>query len=192
MIHVLAIDPGKNAGAALFLNGVLVASWQVKPGGEWAVVAEAIVRAEGEPIIAVAERWSNHGAFGGSRTQRGLGEAYGRWTGALHHEGIKRVVKVYARTWQSMISGRVLPRAEMLVLTKRVATTIAHREVGEDEAVAIVLGTYATTRGLHHVHAMLSIAEGKRLGIDVTAARERVKAEKVLKRQRKARKVARS
>lgn len=200
MICVLSIDPGRHSGAALFRGPNLIASWQVKPGGEWTVLSDVITLAEGAPIIVVREDWSLGGrqqtrkrADGSSYKHTninmlaGLGAAWGRFEGALHHEGIKRVVKVYARTWQSMISGRVLKRDEMLALTRRVASSIAHREVGEDEAVAIVLGTYATTRGLHHVHAMLTIAEGKRHGIDVAAARERVKAEKVLKRQKKAR-----
>jgi hypothetical protein len=204
---ILSIDPGAKSGAALFLNGVLIESWQVKPGGEWAVVAEAVIRAEGEPIIAVREDWSLGGrqqthkrADGSSYTHTninmlaGLGRAWGRWESILRHGGIKRVVKVHARTWQSMISGRVLPRADMLKLTTALASLIASRDVGEDEGVAIMLGRHATTRGLHHVHAALTIREGKHLGIDVHAARARVASEKAMKREvkqrRKARKVA--
>jgi hypothetical protein len=201
---ILSIDPGAKSGAALFRDSVLIASWQVKPGGEWAVVAEAVLRAEGAPIIAVREDWSLGGrqqthkrADGSSYTHTninmlaGLGRAWGRWESILHHEGIKRIVKVHARTWQSMISGRVLPRADMLKLTKRVASGIAHRDVGEDEAVAIVLGIHATTRGLHHVHAALTIREGKQLDIDVHAARARVASEKAMKREVKQRRKAR-
>lgn len=200
MIAILAVDPGAKSGAALYIGDTLVASWQVKPGGEWAVIAEAISLADGAAIICVREDWSlggrqqTHKRADGSSYQHtninmlaGLGRAFGRWEGALHHEGIKRVVKVFARTWQSrMVSGVVLKRDEMIVATRRVAHAIAGRDCGDDESVAVVLGKYATTYGLRHVHAMLTIAEGKRLGIDVPRAREIVAAEKAQKRATKA------
>ena len=195
MISTLAIDPGSRAGAALFRGTDLVRSWQVKPGGEWNVVTEAVNLAVGTPLIVVRENWVLGGrrqgqAHGHINMLAGLGRAWGRFESILHHEGIKRVVKVYARTWQAAtVSGPVLKRDDMLKETRRIASTIAGRDVGEDEAVAIMLGRYATTSGLHHMHALLTIAEGRRLGVDVAAARERVKAEKAVKRARKARKV---
>lgn len=192
---ILAIDPGRKAGAALFLRGVLIDSWQVKPGGEAAVVAEAIVRAEGEPIVVVRENWSLGGRRGeGSASHQhigmlaGLGAAWGRWDGALLGAGIptSRVVKVYARTWQaSVISGRALTRAETLRIAVNRARAIAHRDVGEDEAVAICIGLWATKAP--EVLAVLSIADGKRLGIDVKAAREFVAGRKATKAARKVR-----
>lgn len=203
MISTLAIDPGSRAGAALYRGTDLVRSWQVKPGAEWDVVTEAVNLAVGAPLVVVRENWTlggretTHKRADGSSYKHtnismlaGLGVAWGRWESVLHHEGIKRVVKVYARTWQAMISGRVLKRDDMLALTKRIASSIAHREVGEDEAVAIMLGRYAATQGLHRVHAELSIADGKRLGVDVATARERVKAEKAMKRAKKQRRAA--
>lgn len=192
---ILAIDPGKNAGAALFVRGVLIESWQVKPGGESAIVAEAVVRAEGEPLVVVRENWMLGGRRKGDKTRHqhigmlpGLGVAWGRWEGALLNVGVpaSRIVKVYSRTWQSrVLSGRVLTRESAIAIAKERASTLAHRDVGEDEAVAICIGIWATEAP--DTLAALSVAEGKVCGVDVHAARrvvsERAKARKAQRRR---------
>jgi hypothetical protein len=165
----------------------------VKPGGEAEVVADALARSEGSPLVVVAEKWVAHGAFGGSRTMGGLGAQWGRWDGAIRGARVptSHVVRVVPQRWQAAtIPYRVgQDRAERLRLVEQRAGLIKPGAV-RDEAAAILIGRWASES--HEIVAALDIAEGKHLGIDVHAARARLSAEKTKRRETKARRAQRS
>lgn len=109
---VLAIDPGATSGWAIphqcvLLHNVrvsdvtLIESGVARTAAERAYAVSRVVEASriyGVPIAVVAEKWSSHGAFGGARTQRGLGAAWGAWREQLELAGIpkRRVIRVLA------------------------------------------------------------------------------------------------
>ena len=171
---ILAIDPGERSGYAIFVRGVLVASGPVKMGGEAVVVAEAVVRAEGLPLVVVAEKWVAHGAFGGSRTMGGLGRHWGRWEGALLGDGIttRRIARVVPQTWQA----RVIPyrvgqdRDERLRLVEASAQRIKPG-VTKDEAAAIGIGLWGIHAGA--VGELIDLRHLDASGFDTSARRAR-------------------
>lgn len=123
-VAILGIDPGEHAGAALVRDNRVVWSTSARPGDEARLVARALELPAGVRLFVFAEKWTSHGPFGGARTQRGLGRAWGRWEGALLGAKVPkaRVTRVYPRTWQAaVVSGTQLKRAMMEHLSERVA-----------------------------------------------------------------------
>ncbi len=169
---VLAIDPGATSGwAVLFPVRGQVIEW-AEYGSErtserrrYAVLrAGEIAQTDNLPLIVTAETWSAHGAFGGARTQRGLGEAWGRWAEQIEEAGIpdRRIVRVLSNTWQ----GKVVGVGGRATREQRIDASIEYvrRRFGvvcsADEAAAICIGVY----GMHcdEVAAVLPKARAKK------------------------------
>ena len=169
---VLAVDPAKVSGWAIVARAPGTAS-ELACGCNTARTADARRRAAesafaaafiaGLPLVVCAERWSSHGAFGGARTQRGLGAAWGRWAEALEIAGVpkRRIVRVYAQTWAGAIlsaGGRGWTRE------RREAASIAYVkrrfgiECGADEAAAVCLGVY----GMHCAEVAAALPKARK------------------------------
>jgi hypothetical protein len=152
---VLAIDPGKVSGFAIFVKGFLVwsdsarthadrfdpASWAMSEAREW-----------GLPLMVVAEKWTPGGRFAGARTMAGLGASWGLWLAALEDAGIPkaRIIRVHTQTWRAATigGGRGIDTQEW----KRRARVRASQEAGllvEDDnaADAICIGLWAIRSG---------------------------------------------
>lgn len=159
-VVVLAIDPGEKAGAAVLVRGRVTDVLAIRPGAEPLAVelAKTVARDAALPLVVVAEKWSNHGVFGGARTQRGLGAAWGRWDGALLAGGIPRrvVVRVLPRTWQAkIVSGIALPRERLAAAVASVADRALRQDPDAplpanltlDQAAAVCIGLWAARAG---------------------------------------------
>jgi hypothetical protein len=199
-IILLAIDPAAVSGWATFIRGEYRASGIATTMVDRAdVLRDAVFLSQtlDLPLIVIAESWT----FGGSgkdprataAMQAGLMSKWGLWEAAIEESRASnaiKVVRVNSRRWQSSVLTRLrVNSATLKQIAKHSASNIARHPIeDENEADAICIGFYGSIAP--EVVAKVSIAEGRRLGIDVTAARERVKAEKQMKRAAKARRRA--
>lgn len=152
---ILAIDPGKAAGAAIIDSGrpgiTVVLAEAVKPGDEADIVDLAMTRAraEGRVLMVVREKWQAGGHRMTPSMLAGLGAAWGRWEAALLASGypLSRVVRVYPSTWKARTIGA--PRGDKSQASKTRAKYFAERLLGKpleshDAADAVCIGVWAS------------------------------------------------
>ena len=106
---VLAIDPGKVSGWALFLCGRLIAVGTVRKASELQKViddAQQLAHKESLRLIVVAETWEA-GGWKSHKQLIGMGASWGRWALALELAGhpVRRIVRVSVQTWRSVVLG---------------------------------------------------------------------------------------
>jgi hypothetical protein len=191
---LLAIDPAAVSGWAIFISGELhssgVATTQVDRM-DVVNAASCCASVACLPLVVIAETWS----FGGNKKdprataamQAGLQAKWGLWEAAIEEsDGKIKVVRVNSRRWQTSVLTRLRVRSETLKqIARHSASNLAHRPIeDENEADAICIGFYGTISPI--TLAKLTIAEGKRLGVDVVRARAIVASEKTQKRATKA------
>lgn len=147
---ILAIDPGKKSGAALFINGEFQDAWQVseKAAERQDVVCHAMHEAiEHEvDLCAAIERWPY---FGGVRTALGLGEASGRWKEQLELKGLpkRRIVGIDVNAWRKGVFGHVHDRhgtEGWKANAVQLCRVRFNKTLQSDAAEAACLGLYAT------------------------------------------------
>lgn len=106
---LLAIDPGKDSGVAVFIKGQLMHSGNAKSAAERSMwVTTALEHCHKTiPIAVVMEKWSYAGGKWGPRTMQGLAEHAGRWNEILdlHSVPKSRRVRVFPATWRAAILG---------------------------------------------------------------------------------------
>lgn len=158
---MLSLDVAAKTGWAVWSLGKLADSGEFKIFTDAGVsecvrvcqIAKTFALQLGVPWVAVLEAsWGGHMAVG-------LGEAAGYWKFALRNAQLPlaRIGAVYPATWRA----RVLPRGMHAAKREDVrAVEVAHarklcggRDVGSDEAPAILIGKWATQAG--EVGAML-------------------------------------
>lgn len=154
---VLAIDPGREGGAAVWAPSGFALAERVKPGGESRIVESALRIAEAEelPLMVVGETWTFGGRGGDPRAtgamRAGLAARWGRWEGALLAAGVpaRRVLRVNVRTWQARILGAP-PHAkseQRKAAAERVARDVARLDVTGDAADAVCIALWAARAG---------------------------------------------
>lgn len=193
-VTLLAIDPAKISGWAIFIDGIHHSSGHAITYVDRADaihVATCCASVASLPLIIIAESWTFGGSGNDPRAtasmQAGLQAQWGMWKLAIEEADTRcKVVRVNSRRWQSQVLTGYRSTSEQL---KRLARLTASRLAGhaveeENEADAICIGYYGTRAD--EVMAALSIAEGKRCGVDVAAARSRVDLEKTKKKQARA------
>lgn len=153
---ILGVDPAKVSGWCLLAatqgNAAHLTSGTARSQQDREAVAVrlAALTAQHEcPCVVAAETWGAYGRFGGARTQRGLGEAWGMWRAELDRVGIpaRRVVRVYPVQWRAAVLGMGGKGATSDVVRVR-ARAYAHERYGwtcatDDEAEAICIATWA-------------------------------------------------
>ena len=149
-VTILAIDPGRTSGWAVYSLDRCIASGTAKTHDQ-RVLAIEIAQAEesrsGRKLVIVAEKWTAGGAFGGARTMGGLGAAWGMWQAALESRGVPnaRIVRVYPQTWRAQVLGGgwgVKSDEWALRAAKRAETETGH-PCSDDEAEAVCIGAWA-------------------------------------------------
>ena len=155
-ILILAVDPGANAGWAVYTHGQYSDSGEVKAIEldkirEIAWVVITLGRELGLKTVLVLEHhpWGGHGR----RTAAGIEARKQTWRDAWRAAGGSpgRVVQMHVQTWRSKLlgrPGRLLGRVEARALEQATAERIAGRPCGPDEAPAVCMGEVATKSGL--------------------------------------------
>lgn len=149
---ILAIDPGRTSGWALFVRGVCVASGVAKTHEEresFADLAIVTATARGVPLVVVGEIWTPGGKFGGARTMAGVGASWGQWLAAFEAAGIPkaRVMRVKVQTWRAAVLGGAFGRTTEqwhAMAMRRAEHAIGRTPVDANEAEAVCIGIWAT------------------------------------------------
>ncbi len=152
---VLAIDPGKVSGWALFIEGDYITSGTARDYADRNNAARLGADAADtskRPLVVVAEKWTPGGKFAGARTMAGLGAAWGLWLAALEvaEVPVSRVLRVHTQTWRAAVlgGGWGVTSREWDARAQRHARVVTGRdELDDNEADAIGIGAWAFTLG---------------------------------------------
>lgn len=148
-VTILAIDPGRTSGWAVFAFDRCIASGTATTHDQ-RVLAIEIAQAEeyrsGRKLIVVAEKWAPGGRWY-TATMTGIGAAWGMWQAALESCGVPaaRIVRVYPQTWRAKVLGGgwgVKSDEWALRAAKRAETETGH-PCSDDEAEAVCIGAWA-------------------------------------------------
>lgn len=150
---VLAIDPAKKAGLALFLDGKLIAT-RAADGSKWAPLRDAIsamlvnvefygdVKDFKQVVIEdgwILGPWNSKGALTLGR-RRGLAQGAAEACGFIEDP-----VMIGPSTWQCALFGKLAKDESKLRALQFCHTTYGLDNITEDEADAVCLGHYALT-----------------------------------------------
>ena len=151
---ILAIDPGKTSGWALFdcgwTTGVSMSAVDRQLAVARATQAE---RSTGQRLVVVGETWIATGVRRGregralsTQTVAGMGAAWGRWAEQLELHGVpkRRIVRVDSGTWRRAVLGATRQTTEQAkrAAMMRARAVLGH-DVGPDEAEALMIGLWA-------------------------------------------------
>ena len=148
-VTILAIDPGRTSGWAVFAFDRCIASGTATTHDQ-RVLAIEIAQAEesrsGRKLIVVAEKWAPGGRWY-TATMTGIGAAWGMWQAALESCGVPaaRIVRVYPQTWRAQVLGGgwgVKSDEWALRAAKRAEVETGH-PCSDDEAEAVCIGAWA-------------------------------------------------
>lgn len=148
---VLAIDPAKVSGWAVFVNGLHHSSGEgtFKRADRDAVVLDARTLAEARdvPIAVAMETWTPHGAWGFKQAM-GVGEQTGRWLDSLEaHHVDHRLVRVQVNVWRRAVLSppRAAKKAQLktLAIMRARALMQTRRSIGDNEAEAVCMAYWA-------------------------------------------------
>lgn len=148
-VTILAIDPGRTSGWAVFAFDRCIASGTATTHDQ-RVLAIEIAQAEesrsGRKLIVVAEKWAPGGRWY-TATMTGIGAAWGMWQAALESRGVPnaRIVRVYPQTWRAKVLGGgwgVKSDEWALRAAKRAEVETGH-PCSDDEAEAVCIGAWA-------------------------------------------------
>jgi len=160
---ILAIDPGKDGGAAIFAPRFRdrLYSTQVRRR-EWRLREEIVIDAfdcahsYACPLVVVREHWPGNITVRGRKANptmfAGLGAAWGLWQAELMRvadvDGNTRpkVVKVHPRTWQAQVIGGRMKKAEEAAEDRAMHCRRYYDETrtwGPDETAAVCMGEWA-------------------------------------------------
>lgn len=148
-VTILAIDPGRTSGWAVFAFDRCIASGTATTHDQ-RVLAIEIAQAEesrsGRKLIVVAEKWAPGGRWY-TATMTGIGAAWGMWQAALESCGVPaaRIVRVYPQTWRAKVLGGgwgVKSDEWALRAAKRAEMETGH-PCSDDEAEAVCIGAWA-------------------------------------------------
>ncbi len=166
---ILAIDPGKVSGWAIWRDGACIGSGVARTHDDRAYAvrfAEDYRQTFALPLVVVAEKWTPGGRFAGARTMAGLGAQWGLWLAALEAGGVPkaRVLRVHTQTWRARVlgGGWGVTSAQWDALAQRRARVELgfDREIDDNEADAVCIGAWATLAP--EVAKKLSTARTKR------------------------------
>lgn len=151
---VLAIDPGKVSGWAIFVEGQHVGSGVARDYADRNNAARLAAKAAetaNRPLVVVAEKWTPGGRFAGARTMAGLGAAWGLWLAALEvaEVPVSRVLRVHTQTWRAAVlgGGCGVTSREWDARALRRARLELHTDANLDDnlADAVCIGAWAFT-----------------------------------------------
>lgn len=151
-LTILAIDPGRVSGWALYVDGRDVGSGIANTVAERKSVVEIAQAAEraGHRLVVVGETWHASRHAGQDRrmnpkTLAGLGASWGLWLAALEEAGHpkSRVMRCPQTAWKRAIVGSAFTShaACMVALARR------YGDRPEDELAALAIGEWATRAG---------------------------------------------
>ena len=148
-VTILAIDPGRTSGWAVFAFDRCIASGTAKTHDQRMLaieIAQAEESRSKRKLIVVAEKWSPGGRWY-TATMTGIGAAWGMWQAALESCGVPaaRIVRVYPQTWRAKVLGGgwgVKSDEWALRAAKRAETETGH-PCSDDEAEAVCIGAWA-------------------------------------------------
>lgn len=145
--RLLAIDPGKVSGWAIFENGRYIASGEAETA--WvrsSVVQRAAADIEVERFVVGAERWTAGGRMG-LQAAIGLGAQWGVWLEHLNLAQVRKaaVLRVPPQTWcgQVLRTSKAKRVEHQRVFFQRAGITPS----GQNEADAICIGWYFLKTG---------------------------------------------
>lgn len=149
---ILAIDPGKRSGWAIFIDGKLIRHGTARNDAERHDVVEmaaAYALNHKRKVVVVGESWRQGGRFDGPRTMAGLGASWGAWLVPIRMKGIgtTRILRVPVGEWRRAVHGGSCYRTRSE--WHHLACSRATYEAGEivanaDEAEAICIGIWAS------------------------------------------------
>lgn len=153
-IVILAIDPGKEWGGAVMVEGSLVCFSKDKTQfprtiEDWVVSAdnyssciEANIR-----LVIVAEKWVPFGKFGFKQCA-GLNAEWGKWLEEIEklpkRRPAIRIVRVYPQTWRSKVLGGRHTKDEWKEVARRFVKAKYHVDVDHNTAEAICIARWAS------------------------------------------------
>lgn len=149
-VTILAIDPGRTSGWAVFAFDRCIASGTATTHDQ-RVLAIEIAQAEesrsGRKLIVVAEKWAPGGRWY-TATMTGIGAAWGMWQAALESCGVPaaRIVRVYPSTWRHTViggGGRSIKGSEWALRAAKRAEIETGHPCSDDEAEAVCIGAWA-------------------------------------------------
>lgn len=161
---ILAIDPGRSSGWAVFDAGKLVASGHALTQEERAgacLLAEVTAGGRGAkaavPLVVVAEKWTASRSKARDKrmnpsTLAGLGRSWGMWLAAIETElqiPKKRVLRVAQGRWKAKVLGRASMAHKQAVATMASVAVRAGAKAGavEDVYAAVCIGIWAARSG---------------------------------------------
>lgn len=145
---ILAVDAGKQSGAALFSGRMLEKIWTVKRSADRRAIIETafLLEQRNGPggLVVVAERWQGTWRANrrSTRTQTGIGAAWGRWAEALELLGHpkRRIVRVPPFEWHRVLPhGRDSAKARAVQLCRMKWPDMTFLTIDEAEAACIGL-----------------------------------------------------
>jgi len=148
---VIAVDPGKVSGWAIFRHGTYMTSGLLKRTdnvgmSEVADTAVALAKSLGVPAVLVLEY---HPWAGTGNARAGLEAAREAWRIAWRQAGghVGKVVNANVATWRGNVLG--VTRGPMVLLYEREHARRLTRkaDVSQDEAAAIGIGVWASRAG---------------------------------------------
>ncbi len=151
---LLAIDPGRVSGWALFVDGVLREHGTAKDLDGRRVAMAAAIRAVfsmggAGHIHVLAEEWSA-GGWGSYKTLLGLGAQWGKWLALFEDHKIKkaRIKRVPVDEWRKVIpfGAKRMNRDQWKAAARRTVQLEFGLDVSDDEAEAILIGWWECQR----------------------------------------------
>lgn len=153
---ILAVDPGRHDGSAVFYRDKLLSSAGATAtrSGREAMIRPAVARAreEGVPFVAVLETWTKHRKKANTKgdgwtftTALRCGEQAGRWLADIEEADPHGIVRVKPLPWRGALWGGRHMTTEVAK-----ARAVQHAEqvfgimCGDNEAEAICIGHWAT------------------------------------------------
>lgn len=168
---ILAIDPGKISGWAIYLEGRPV-QWGAAKAGDSERVQQVLLRAcelaqiHRLPLVLLGETWNVGGKRGSPAMWQGLGAAWGAWKLAAEHLSLsrrlqpgalgpqlvaRRILRVSTSTWRARFGMMRVPKGAPKDWHKTMALQVVERELGltvaldgHDAAEALLIGLWGT------------------------------------------------
>ena len=168
---IVAIDPGRASGWAIYLEGRPV-SWGVVDAADSLRVQNVLIEAcrlaqiHRLPLVLLGETWNVGGTHSSPATWQGLGAAWGAWKYAAEHLSssrrdqpgslgpqlvASRILRVSTSTWRARFGMMHAPKEAPTGWYKAMALQLVERELGvevapehHDAAEALLIGLWGT------------------------------------------------
>lgn len=168
---IVAVDPGKTSGFAIYVEGVLD-WWGTADAGDSARIQEVLLQAcflshrHRLPLVLLGETWNVGGAHSSPAMWQGLGAAWGAWKfaaeflsssrrdqpGAIGPQLVaSRILRVSTSTWRARFGMMRAPKGAEKSWYKSMALQVVEQQLGlevdpqhHDAAEALLIGLWGT------------------------------------------------